>query len=239
MRMKQVLSLLGTILILGGLVIVFISINYMNNEPWNSILTHLGSVMIGAGVVELLINIFAMEQLIERATGRILNAIKFPIAAFYADREYIEPVTEELKGINEIWVAWHAGTVAYTKAFFPEGRNGRIIPTDPSSKHMEMLGKVGGKSAAEQASDIKALTKKTLETKGIDVRWFDGPVCNSLIIADPKSNKAWIRVELLVPYQSVGKRPSFRVEKSKNNELFNTFYDSYGTIWESSHPPQI
>ena len=100
---------------------------------------------------------------------------------------------------------------------------------------------IDGKNAAQLASDIRALTRQVQsQCQGeVEVRWFDGPVGNSIIMANPGSEGAWARVELLVPFQTVDKRPSFRVEKAKNRDLFGTFYDSYSNIWQKSCAPDV
>jgi hypothetical protein len=193
--------------------------------------------MIGAAVVELTIHLYASELLINRVSHAVLNAMRFPIAAFYEERDSLTSATEELKDVQELWAAWHSGTVAHTKEFFPKGRKGRLILTHPKSVQMKELEKVSEKSAEGLATDIKELTKALIE-KSVDVKWFDGPVCNSILVANPKSNSAWIRVEIVVPKKPAGKRPSFLVKKASNKKLFDTLYESYIEMWNASKTPE-
>ena len=130
MRQPWNLTLIGIILLLLGVVVVLLTIAFVHPEPCKAILTHLGAVMIGAAVVELVIHLFAMDRLVGRVTGEVLAALKFPISAFYLNREALDPLTQELKDVRELWVAWHSGTVALTKQFFTRGRGGRMILTN-------------------------------------------------------------------------------------------------------------
>jgi hypothetical protein len=230
------LTLLGALLSALGLIVVFVGIVFVPSLPWNAVVTHFGSVLVGAGVVEIVIHHYASKQLVKDVTERILKAMKFPIAAFYQDREALDSLSDELKGVGQLWVAWHTGTVALTKTFFSQSRGGRAILTHPGSNQIKELDKVGGKAAEGMVQDIKAITT-ALQKQRVDVRWFDGPIGNSIIIADPNSDKSWMRIELLVPNVVVESRPSFRVEKSSSKKLFDTFYDSYVKMWDASKTP--
>jgi hypothetical protein len=86
------------------------------------------------------------------------------------------------------------------------------------------------------SQDIRECTQAMIQG-GIEVKWFDGPIQNSVIIADPQSDNAWIRVEIVIPMESSGKRPSFRLEKAENRELFQSFYDSFQKMWKASEIP--
>lgn len=232
---KEPLTLLGIGLSLTGLTLVLLGVAYIDTQPWNTIITHLGSVLIGAGVVELIIHYYASERWIKRAVEQILRAMNFPIAAFYETRDALVPLSDELKDVDELWGAWHTGRVAYTKDIFGPRRvsKAKVILTHPESNQIKELEKVCGMGANALASDIKELTK-ALKQQNVTVKWFKGPVCNSLIIANPQKDNAWVRVEVLVPRQTVEKRPSFRIEKSTNKELFNTFYHAFEEMWRAS-----
>ncbi len=88
------------------------------------------------------------------------------------------------------------------------------------------------------ASVIRNITKDAVE-KNIEVRWFDGPVCNNLIIADPQKDRAWMRVELIIPHESPQSRPSFLVERDGNNRLYDTFASAFEKMWEASQLPAL
>lgn len=238
---REPFSVVGIGLSLLGLVLVLLGVAYIKPEPWNVIVTHLGSVMIGAGVVEFVTHYYTSHRLIERAVEQILGALKFPIAAFYENRNALVPLAEELADAGEFWVAWHVGTVAHTQEIF-SGRQevkARIILTHPESAQLHELEKVVGKSAEALSSDIREFTKSLKQKGNAAVKWLDGPVCNSLIIANPGKPEAWARVEVLVPGQVAGNRPSFRVEKAKNKELFEVFFESYKAMWGSANRPSL
>lgn len=238
MQFIRSVRILGATFIFFGVAIVLLAVQYIHLSPWDTVVTTIGSVMIGVGTVEWIFHVCASEQFVERLSSAVLKAIKLPIREFYESRGQLEPVERELENIEELWAAWHTGPYASLEAFFPTGRQGRILLTKPSSSVVEPLAKVGERDADSMTGVIKGITQRALQ-KGLDVRWLDGLVCNSLIIANPKKDSAWARLEVLIPDQPPKKRPSFRVEKASSKDLFETFYYAFEGMWNASEPPDL
>jgi len=67
----------------------------------------------------------------------------------------------------------------------------------------------------------------------IAIKWFNGSIGQSVIISDPDSNeKAWARIEFLIPYGDVINRPSVRVSPQKGNKTYQQIIAWHKTMWD-------
>ncbi len=243
---KRSLKVLGSHFLLSGIapavtgiIIIIITVNYIRLTPWDTVLTTIGSILVGIGIFEVIFRLVAFQHFVDKVSNTVLQALKMPIRAFYESRSSLDSVEHELLNVDEIWAAWHVGPYRDFETFFPDGRRvGRILLTSPKSSALHELGKIRKGDVATMASVITNITKHALE-KNIEVRWFDGPVCNNVIIANPKKDSAWMRVELIIPHGSPQVRPSFLLEKTLNNRLYDTFIDAFEKMWEASKLPDI
>ena len=221
-----------------GILIVILAVNYVSLVPWETVLVTIGSVLIGAGVFDIVFRLVAFQHFVDKLSFTVIRALKLPIRAFYESRSSLDSVEHELSDVEEIWAAWHVGPYRDFEAFFPRGRRGRILLTSPTSSALLELSKIRKGDVATMASVIRNISKHAIE-KDIEVRWFDGPVCNNLIIADPRKDGAWMRVELIVPYESPQRRPSFMVEKDGNRGLYDTFASAFDQTWQAAEIPEL
>ncbi len=145
---------------------------------------------------------------------------------------------EELSDAKEVLFAWHTGTVKLAEGdLFNQPRKIRMILVHPDSEALKEIAKIAHLTAVDMASGIKALSRKVKETGG-DVRWFNGPIGNSTIIADPDAPHGWARVEFLIPYLDPASRPSIRVSKAKDPALFGSIRQCFEKLWENSREPE-
>lgn len=221
-----------------GIMVIMLATNYVKLAPWDVVLITIGSVLLGVGVFEVVFRLAAFQHFIDDVSSTVLKAMKLPIRVFYESRNHLDSVETELSGVEEMWAVWHVGPYRDFEAFFPDGRRGRILLTHPASTALTELGKIRKRDVECMAGVIRNITRHAIE-KNLEVRWFDGPVCNNVIIADPQKDGAWLRVELVVPHQCPQKRPSFVVEKHSTKELFETFALSFEKMWNASYEPDL
>jgi len=110
-----------------------------------------------------------------------------------------------------------------------------ILP-HPKGTGIALLADVLGKDKEDFGDEIIKLTKEALRAQ-VQVRWFRGWSGNTLMIGDPDSNDAWIHVETFFPFSVAKDWPSFRVERQKQQQLFNTLKRSYLRIWDKGKAP--
>lgn len=221
-----------------GITIVVLAENYVRLAPWDIVFVTIGSVLIGVGVFDVVFRLVAFKQFVDELSSTVLRALKLPVRAFYESRSHLDSVEHELSDVEEIWAVWYVGPYRDFEAFFPKGRSGRIVLTSPYSSALSELGKIRKGDVDTMASVIRNITKHAME-KNIEVRWFDGPVCNNVVIANPQKDGAWIRVELMIPHDSPQSRPSFRVEKGGNRGLYDTFASAFEKMWGASQLPDL
>ena len=141
---------------------------------------------------------------------------------------------QELEDVERVWMICSTGntlTAANREVF---RKIDRIIIPDvenaPIPSFMEMHTDHPGLklNLKELAFKLGTSTAKT------DVRWHPYPPFN-LIIGNPESKKAWMRLELLLPYSSASSRPSIIIRKRERPELFVSFMGMFEECWKHSN----
>jgi hypothetical protein len=94
-----------------------------------------------------------------------------------------------------------------------------------------------GATAIGMSQDIRQLSQR-LQAQGVEVRWFDGSISNSTLLANPCSDNAWARIELMVPKGAVGDRPSIKLLKRDAPKAYFTLRQSFLEVWGASGPPR-
>ena len=222
---------IGIISLLVGVIFVFWS-------P-HPLLFNLGSIFIGAGLVELLIQFFAVKDLTEKVVLEILDRLRFSLEAFYENRNSLPRLNEVLANVSEVWFAFHAGTVMRgggLRGIAGLVQKMRIIVTHPDSAVVEQHAKIFNLSKETVQHGIKDLTREA-QRRGVEIKWYNGPIANSVIIANPSSENSWAQLECLVPYADADDRPSFRVSLKKGKRALQTILAAYGQLWEESEEP--
>lgn len=172
------------------------------------------------------------------------NRIDLPEIEFYEDldtmlqkRGGIERELEE-DVIDSALVAWQTGD------YFRQAINSikpdnirkikRIILLDPDIENSKLALPI----TVDFQRIIKQVTKLAKENS-IQVKWSSKTLMN-VIIADPKKDSAWARVEMIIPDSYTRDWPSIVVYKSKHPGLFKKIETYYEKFWRSdlSHEPQ-
>jgi hypothetical protein len=138
---------------------------------------------------------------------------------------------DELRNSRHIWAAWHTGMITGADGeVLKQGKIKRLVVSAPDAQALAEVEKITGFSRAAFSAGVQELTD-TVKKRGGNVRWFDGPIQNSTIISDPDDPKAWARVEFLMPFTPPALRPSIKVFKRNDPELFSVIRDSFEELW--------
>jgi hypothetical protein len=77
----------------------------------------------------------------------------------------------------------------------------------------------------------------SLKNKGIQVRWYPHALNYSMLIGDGNTKKGWVQTEIVMPYSAPNRRPSWRVRRSKQENLVIAMCDVFEKVWDESIPP--
>ncbi|MFZ5645832.1 MAG: hypothetical protein ACOY46_19925 [Bacillota bacterium] len=246
---KTIIKQWSTIIFLSGFILLILTILLENrlNHILHSTISHLSSILIGAGIVEIILQRFYVEHLVERVALSIKDQLdsssKLNIERFYDNRNSLPAFGGELKNISEAWFAWPSGSVqggTVLKAS-KDLNKGRLVLIHPDSESLKQLKQISDPylfSVEKLREEIKILTNYAI-SRNIDVRWYDGLIVNSVVIANPKADYAWARLEPIINWCAPTNRPSFIVSTAKGKETFQEIFNSYIELWKSSKPPDI
>ena len=230
----------------GFLIFIGIAMQYQLNLSTTVIqfLIQLGGVLIGAGLVGIFIEYATMNDLIERVSARIDEINKMEIEDFYEDRTKLPPLKDELKDYNVIWAAWHTGGTSSLSGLISEYKDKtvKLILMDPNDEEtIKSVSQIAGEPVEQLKYQIKECTKKAQEI-GITVKWYKGPIMHSVIIANPEPvlwKKSWARIEFLIPFEGVIKRPSMKVSNYRGIETLKKFKQWHTKMWNESEEPSL
>ncbi len=174
----------------------------------------LAAVVLASGVLYIRANITGLKALPSRPT---------------------ETLEDEIGDAREIWMSMHSGSVKLAHGdLTTSDRKVRVVLTHPDDLILKSIEKIGGgATAAKMATDIRELTTE-LRRVGKEVRWFKGPIGNSLLIVEPESEKAWARIEIIVPFGPAAQRPGIRASKDKAPEVYGRFKAAFNALWDAS-----
>jgi hypothetical protein len=148
-----------------------------------------------------------------------------------------QSLDDELGNAKEIWLCWHSGNVKLAQGdLFNTPRKIRMILTHPDSPALREIERITNLPLNQIQESIKLLTTK-VKRNGGKVVWFKGTIQNSLILADPENSdpaRSWARLEVLTPYQDPVSRPSIKVYKRDDPDLFNRLEKCFDDLWERS-----
>ena len=132
------------------------------------------------------------------ARGYLLALAKAPAVEAIPRRPAVS-LNTALGDAKEVWFSWHAGTVKVAQSdLFKRPRQIRMVLTHPESQALREVAKITSLTADQRAPGIHALTAAMKEAGG-SVGWFDGPVANSIVIADPEQPFGWARIAASTP----------------------------------------
>ena len=120
-----------------------------------------------------------------------------------------------------------------------EIRKIRVLLVNPSSKLLNEISFLVNSDIGTITSAIKRFEQSRInlgnDGRKLEIRLFDGIPVQSMFILDPESNSdGQMRIE---PYSYGIKKPNrriFEITSKGEKDLFNTYYDSYNSMWNSA-----
>jgi len=214
--------------------------------PDSTYITTLSATLIATAIAFLILSfgVRGIETKIIEELPSLLDAShsKIELEEFHKNREKLPSwSSEKFIQSSEIWFACY--TCAYKHPdllrLSRQGKNIRLILTNPNSNAMDFIEKVDPEHSKETMKhSINDLTRAA-QSSGIEVKWFDGIIFSSTIIGNPNSENCWAQVEFFVPYESADKRAAVIVSKEKGEDFLHTILDAYKKIWDKSEEPEL
>jgi len=145
---------------------------------------------------------------------------------------------DEINDSKEVWFSWHTGSVKLAQgSLFENNHKYRFILTRPDSSAIAEIGKVANIGAEELRSDIQKFTT-IIKAKNHPVKWFDGFLGSSIVIADPEENTGWMRIESFLPLIGAEFRPSVKIYKKNDEKTFLRIKKLYESLWLQAQEPK-
>jgi len=85
---------------------------------------------------------------------------------------------------------------------------------------------------------IKEVTR-IARKHGTAVRWYDHFVCHSMLLVDVERPTGWIHIEMVLPYSTHDKRPSYTLYKNGQEEAILEMSRVFREIWDNAHEPRL
>ncbi len=155
---------------------------------------------------------------------------------FYPGLETLPVLIAQLKSVRNAWVAWPAMIEEAARSRLMEVPIDRLLLLDPQSCFLPAFAAAYDAPAIKFAEGIRDATRSA-DYAHISVRWFDGPIF-SVILADPRDEMGWARIEIPIPYHPSKARPSLRFGKRDYPGLFRVLTDAYNGMWEKGREPR-
>lgn len=152
-----------------------------------------------------------------------------------ASRELLLPINEELGDAKEVFLTLHSGSAKRAHGdLLRTSRRLKVVMTHPDSRALDEVSKIANCKREDLASDIRSLTE-TLVKAGACVGWFDGPIQNSLVIADPSNpDRTWARMEVLIPFAEPVQRPSLKASMRQHPNFYLSVKKAFDELWMAS-----
>lgn len=163
-------------------------------------------------------------------------------------RENRGSLSNELKDCKRVWAIFHTCSITELQGILDEIKVERLVLTDPLDDYM--MNKLdpqdqGGKTATMYRNQIERAKDKA-HRKGAKVRFYSGPIANSLIIADTQSlprdsfsKDSWVRLEAGIPFLVPESRPSILIRKRRDEKAFEAMLSHFEVVWDRAREPQI
>lgn len=226
-----------TLILLGTVGLLSVALVPINREVLRSLISHLSSVLVGAGITEVVIQHLSVQHLVRELSYQFRSTLGLALDRFHEDRRTLMTLEDELKGATEIWLAWRIGSVQSVSGIFKTPvKQVRLLLTNPDSAVIPELAKVTHRSIQQLQDDLRSLTSAAAK-KGYEVKWFDGPIGDSVVLSNPRKPNARARIEINIPYSRPADRPSLLVSKDRGGIVLNRLVDSYLELWQKGTVP--
>jgi len=154
-------------------------------------------------------------------------------------------LSDELSGYERVWAVFHTGTIITLLGVLAKCHFERLILTDPRDNYMMQRLEPRGKQSQNilmYKNQIKQVAEM-VSKMGTDVRYYAGPIGDSLIIVDKIrltddrfSEQAWAKIETAIPFLAPDDRFSIVVKNKDNANAFNALLAHFNILWARSAP---
>lgn len=223
----------------GSSSIIVATINWLGeNVPSLSLLLY------GIGIFFVLLAISPIVlRLFKQRKGKTANANNKVYVNRTALTKERGSLADDLSRFRRVWAIFHTGTVTTVSGAFAKCHFERLILTDPSDKYMMRKLEPLGNNLAQYQNQIRQ-TAELAAKNGCEVRYYPGPIGDSLIIMDTIkladnefSDNALAHVETAIPFLSPDDRVSIEIEnKDDGKKSFDAFLEHFNTVWARSNP---
>lgn len=83
------------------------------------------------------------------------------------------------------------------------------------------------------AHTIKETARLALDRR-VDVRWYRGFLCHSIVLADADRPTGWLHVESALPHSNTDHRPSYTVYRQQCPEAVDNMRAVFDKLWDSA-----
>jgi hypothetical protein len=226
-----------TLILLGIIGLLSSPLIPKGQELIQSLLSHVSSVLIGAGITEVVIQHLSVRHLVRELSFQFHTALGLALDHFHEDRHTLMPLEEELKGANEVWLAWRIGSVQSVGGIFAtHAKQVRLLLTNPDSAVIREHAKVTHRTIQQLQADLRSLTAAAVQ-QGYEVKWFDGPIGDSMVVSNPGKPNAKARIEINIPFSKPAERPSLLVSKERGGIVVDRLVESYKVLWGKGTDP--
>jgi hypothetical protein len=182
-----------------------------------------------------------VENLVKGDKTRIIDETSEMGVKYYANREALEAtIEEELKDTAIAWVLWFTGWSARGYNIHLQSKIQRMLLIYPRLYYEKSMSAfITEKAHGESDNEAKQVLRFAEEAHnaGVDIKWQSTLPEYLLVISDPNTPHAWIRIERFDLTKEAKDWESIRVYKDKQPHLFESLLWLYDMLWQKGEKP--
>ena len=118
----------------------------------------------------------------------------------------------------------------------PERYIKKLLLPDPDCDSLKNLESTTKRE--DHFSPIIRSVTESAKTRKIDVKWYSEFIGYSFYIVDRNKDDGWLHVEFVLPHTIDHlERPSMRIKKNKQKEIFSHFVKAFDDMWDDAKKP--
>jgi len=118
----------------------------------------------------------------------------------------------------------------------PERYIKKLLLPDPDCDSLKNLESTTNRE--DHFSPIIRNVTESAKARKIDVKWYSEFIGYSFYIVDRNKDDGWLHVEFVLPHTIDHlKRPSMRIKKNKQKEIFSHFVKAFDDMWDDAIKP--
>ena len=134
----------------------------------------------------------------------------------YPHRSSFEEFKQKIEDAHEVWAFWHTGaSVGINPGIFGKGRIRKLVLIAPSNPGLKQLSEVFNFPVETIIAQIEQ-AETAAKNSGCEVKYWHGPITNSVTIGNPNRDTIWCEIEALLPFVDVNDRPHMEFRYGTN-----------------------